>query len=101
MITAGVLQASRSKTHPFSVAILTGDKEKTNHSINFFLGNEDDVPHHLKQTANCGEPVAIIVKVELADQFAYYVGEETLKEELMGLCEDNEPMREAIVKHFE
>lgn len=75
MITAGILKATGSKNHPYSVTILTGDKEQTNHSITFFLGNENETPYHLKQAADCGEPIAIIVQVELADQFAYYVNE--------------------------
>ena len=78
MIVAGILQHSGSKLYPYAVKILTGDKEKTNHSITFFLGNEDDVPHHIKEAVKGGEPTAIIVQVnlvDLTDPFAYYTNE--------------------------
>lgn len=72
MIAAGILKATGRTNYPFSVTILVSDKEVMNHPVTYFLGNEDFVPYHIKQTANAGEPVAIIVEFDFADQFAYY-----------------------------
>jgi hypothetical protein len=79
MIAAGILKATANSSKPFFVTILVSDKEVMNHPISYFLGNIDNIPFHIKDFANAGEPVAIIVEFDPADQFAYYRSENEIK----------------------
>lgn len=70
MIATGVMKATPSLSHPFSVSIPLGEHKRR---VTYFVGNPDAIPYYLRQALECGEPIAGLFYFAEHDQFAHYL----------------------------
>ena len=75
MIQVGIMAATSSINHPFSVVLKVNPRTP----IAYFVGNPKDFPEHVLFELNCGEKVAGVFDFAPEDQFAYYVPIEKVK----------------------